>query len=419
MKKIALLLLATTPVFSVYSQKSKGYNAVNYYKDYTATKDVESLNKAKENVDLASEHEDTKDNAKVQIVKGQIYFALYELNKKAQEELLVQSIPDANKRAFSAFQITPTADLETAYKAFEKGRALDTKGEYSNELKMERNIGIYYDNTGRANLNAKKFTNALNAFEKAYEIGGFSKTDTTLLYYCALSAEYSNEFEKAKNYYQKLIDTKHIPENTYSSLVEVYLNLKDTVAAMDALKKGRTEFPNNIGLVIKEANYFLKTNNSAKALNNMNIAINARPNDANLYLVRGNIYDNLANPKDAMGKELDKPSDYENNIKMAEADYKKVIELKPDNFDALFNLGVLYNNQGVTFNKLADGIVDNVKNAAMNAKATAQFEKGIPVFEKALQLNPTDRNTMIALKQIYARLQILDKLKAINEKLGK
>jgi tetratricopeptide (TPR) repeat protein len=195
--------------------------------------------------------------------------------------------------------------------------------------------------------------------------------------------------------------------------------MKDTVAGLAAMRKGRADEPNNINLAIVEANYFLRTNNSSKALNNLNIAIAARPDDANYYLVRGNIYDNLANPKDATGKDLDKPKDYANALNMAEADYKKAIELKPDNFDALYNLGVLYNNQGVVYNKQADDIMDKAQNAAVNAKATELFEKAIPVLENALQVNPTDRNTMIALKQIYARLQLSDKLKAINEKLSK
>jgi hypothetical protein len=41
----------------------------------------------------------------------------------------------------------------------------------------------------------------------------------------------------------------------------------------------------------------------------------------------------------------------------------------------------------------------------------------MPILEKALKQQPNDHNLMIALKQVYARLQLEDKLKAINEKL--
>ena len=152
-------------------------------------------------------------------------------------------------------------------------------------------------------------------------------------------------------------------------------------------------------------------------MGNLNIALTAKPTDANLYLVRGNIYDNLANPKDAAGKDAEKPKDYEDKFKMAEADYKKAIELKPDYFDALYNLGVLYNNHGVSLNKMADQITDNAKYKTANDLATLEFAKAMPVLEKAMSVNPKDRNTMYALKQIYARMQMMDKLKEINEKL--
>jgi len=192
---------------------------------------------------------------------------------------------------------------------------------------------------------------------------------------------------------------------------------KDTVAGMELLKKGRTAYPNDINLLISETNYFLKVNNSTEALNNLNLAIAAKPGDANLYLVRGNIYDNLANPKDNAGKDLDKPKDYDEKLKLAEADYKKAVELKPDYFDAMYNLGVLYNNHGVAIAKQSDKITDNAKYAAENQKATDEFTKALPILEKALTINPKDRGTMVALKQIYARMQMLDKVKEMNEKL--
>ncbi len=413
MKKITVLLLATLPVFSGFSQSSKVVNAINYLKDYNSTKDPESLQKAKENIDLASENADTKDKAKTQVIKGQVYMTIYEANKKIQEDKLM-SVADPNKRTFAALQNTPTTELGIAYQAYTKGKALDEKSNYTAELRNMANISIYYDNTGRSFYNAKKYQEALAAFESAYEI---TNTDTTLLYFCATSADLAKDYPKAVNYYKKMLAIKQGQGATYSSLMNVYLAMKDTVSGMDILKKGRQSYPNDINLVISETNYFLRVNKSQEAINNLNIAIQAKPTDANLYLVRGNIYDNLANPKDASGKDIEKPKDYSNLLGLAETDYKKAIELKLDYFDALYNLGVLYNNQGVELNKQADKITDQKKYEAANTLATAQFANALPVLEKALELNPKDRNTMIALRQIYMRMQLTDKLKAINDKL--
>lgn len=414
MKKIVTLLLVTVPTFYGIAQSSKVVNAINYLKDFNTTKDAESLQKAKENIDLAAEHADTKDKAKTQVYRGLVYMAIYENNKRKEEDKL-QGVADPNKRTFAALQNTPTTELSTAYEAFAKAKTLDEKGNYSNEVKAISNIGIYYDNTGRALYNGKKYPEALSAFESAYKISG--EKDTTLLYYCATTANLAKEYPKAIDYYKKMITIKQGQGTTYSTLMNVYLDMKDTASGMDILQKGRQSYPNDINLVISETNYFLRTNKSENAIQNLNIAIQAKPTDPNLYLVRGNIYDKLANPKDADNKELPKPADYSNKIGLAESDYKKAIELKPDYFDALFNLGVLYNNQGVELSKQADKITDQKKYEAANAVATAQFSNALPVLEKAHELNSTDRNTMIMLKQIYLRLQLTDKYKAINDKL--
>lgn len=416
MKKITFLIVAAAFVINGTAQNVKIVNAKNYLRDFSESKDIESLNKAKENIDLAAAHVDTKDLAKTQTLKAQVYLTIFDNTLRLETEKLTATITDPNKRNLAAYQAANSAPLADAYAGCVASKANDAKGNYTSEVNSYiAKIASHYENKAIADYNAKKYADALPSFEKAYEING--SKDTTTLGNCALVADRAAIYDKAKMYYQKMIDNKQGFGNTYSSLVNVYLNMKDSVGAMEVLKKGRTTYPNDINLVITETNYFLKTNNSKEALNNLNIALAAKPMDANLYLVRGNIYDNLANPKDAANKDMAKPKEYETLIGQAEADYKKAIELKPDYFDALYNLGVLYNNHGVALSKLADVITDNAKYKAANDIATAEFTKALPILEKALTVSPKDKNTMYALKQIYARTQQPEKVKEINEKL--
>jgi len=472
-KKIALFVIATATVFSSFAQNVKIVNAKNYLRDFAESKDMESLNKAKENIDLAAAHPDTKDQAKTQTLKAQVYMTIFENSLRLETEKLMTLVTDPNKRNLAAYQAASSAPLAEAYAGCLASKTFDTKGNYTSEVNSYiTKIASHYENKAIADYNAKKYADALPSFEMAYEINGAK--DTTTLGNCALVADRAAIYDKAKLYYQKMIENKQGFGNTYSSLVNVCLMMKDSVVAMEILKKGRIAYPNDINLVITETNYFLKTNNSKEALNNLNIALGAKPTDANLYLVRGNIYDNLANPKKSyqlsigmslqavenlLGKpkkidkytseglvsdmyvydkvslvfensklslvkgptawdeDLEKPKEYDNLMKSAETDYKKAIELKPDYFDALYNLGVLYNNHGVVLSKLADQITDNAKYKTANDLALAEFTKALPVLEKALQVSPKDRNTMYALKQIYARTQQPDKVKEINERL--
>ena len=416
MTKLTLSILAIAITITSVAQNVKIVNAKNYLRDFSESKDLESLNKAKENIDLAAVHVDTKDLAKTQALKAQVYLTIFDNNLRLETEKLTATITDPNKRNLAAYQVTGSESLAAAYEGCAASKTLDVKGNYTSEVNSYiAKIASHYENKAIADYNAKKYAEALPCFEKAYEING--SKDTTTLGNCALVADRAANYDKAKVYYQKMIDNKQGYGNTYSSLVNVYLNMKDSVGAMETLKKGRTTYPNDINLVITETNYFLKINNSKEALNNLNIAITAKPADANLYLVRGNIYDNLANPKDAANKDVDKPKDYEKLIGQAEADYKKSIELKADYFDALYNLGVLYNNHGVALSKKADVITDNAKYKEANDLATAEFAKALPILEKALEVSPKDRNTMYALKQIYARTQQPEKVKAINDRL--
>jgi len=414
MKRIVLLSAVSFFTINVMAQSAKVTTAYKYLSDFNREKDASSLVKAKEAIDLATEHVDTKDAAKTHLFRGQIYMAIFENNLRIATEKSTEATPD--KKQAAGYQSVSLDDLTVAYQAYKRTKELDTKASYSAEVNNGiARSSVYFTNKGSYDYNAKKFSDALSAFETAYEIGGAK--DTNLLFNCALTAERALNYDKAKAYYQKMVDGKQGRGATYSSLMNIYYMQKDTLGGVEILKKGRAEYPNDINLLISETNYYLGANKSKEALTNLDQAVEAKPTDANLRLVRGNIYDNLANPKDAAGKELDKPKNYDELMKKSEADYAKAIELKSDYFDALYNLGALYNNQGVYISKNADKITDNAKYAAENAKATEIFNKAMPILEKAHQINPTDKNTMYALKQIYARTQQLEKLKEINQKL--
>lgn len=414
MNKIILFSVFSLTSFGIMAQSAKVTSANKYYGDYMREKDADYLAKAKEAIDLASEHPDTKDAAKTHVYKGQIYMAIFEKDLRANTEKSPET--DLKKKEAAGYQATSTTELTIAYEAYKKAKSLDTKGNYTSETNGGINkASVYASNKGIYDYDAKNYTNALTSFELSYSIS--ESKDSNMLNSCALSAYLSNNYDKAKSYYQKMIDNKQGLGKTYSTLVDVYFAAKDTTGGLAVLKKGRAAYPNDVALLISETNFYLRNNQSKEAIDNLNQAIKAEPTNANLYLVRGNMYDNLANPKDKDGKDLEKPKDYPDMFKKAEEDYKKAIELKPDYFDALYNLGALYNNNGVYIAKAADKITDNAKYQAENQKATEEFNKAVPVLEKAHEINPKDKSTMYALKQIYMRTQQMDKLKSINEKL--
>ena len=103
----------------------------------------------------------------------------------------------------------------------------------------------------------------------------------------------------------------------------------------------------------------------------------------------------------------------------AEMCYGKALELKPDYFDANYELGTLHFNKGVEWNEKANSLPANEMNKAKDydAKATEEFNKAIPYFEKARQLNDKDKSVLSALKKLYTRTGQTEKLQEINDKL--
>ena len=62
-------------------------------------------------------------------------------------------------------------------------------------------------------------------------------------------------------------------------------------------------------------------------------------------------------------------------------------------------------------------ISETAKYDELKAKADKLLEKALPALETAEKLNPKDYNTLITLKQLYARKGDAEKIKAIDEKI--
>ena len=87
-------------------------------------------------------------------------------------------------------------------------------------------------------------------------------------------------------------------------------------------------------------------------------------------------------------------------------------------FDAVYNLGALYFNEGVNVLLEADALrFGDPKYDEEKAKGDKYLEESLPYLEKALEINSTDYNTLFSLKQIYSRTGQTEKYNEVNEKL--
>lgn len=79
----------------------------------------------------------------------------------------------------------------------------------------------------------------------------------------------------------------------------------------------------------------------------------------------------------------------------ASDNYKKVLEVDPDNFDALYNMAVLNYNEAVEIKKVVDYMdlaTYRKEGKAIEDKACAQFAVSKPYFERASKVKPDDND---------------------------
>lgn len=381
MKKVLLVMIAVFTTAITFAQSTKVVSAYNYLRNG-------QLEKAKINIDEACLNEQTKIQAKTWFYRGNIYLSIY-LSAEAKYKAL-----DTNA-------------LDVSYSAYQKALEIDAEVANENLKPSSPMMGLYvigeqYYNQGVDLYNKKDYANALTKFEMTKKINGvFGAKDSTATFNAALCAIQIKDDKKAKLYLEDLAKMNYKQPLVYTQLANVYKASGDTTKAAVTIGKGRKLFPADLNLIISEINLYLAKGKTKEAQELLDVAVSKDPNNPTLHF--------------AVGANMDEFGNFE----QAEKSYKKAIELKPDYFDAHYNLGALYVNTAATVmeeaNKLP--ITETAKYDELKARADLLLANALPELETAEKLNPNDFNTLSTLKQLYARKGDAEKIKVIDEKI--
>lgn len=390
MKKIFSLLVFLGVFWSASAQNTKVTTAFNYITSYTRDNIKEDLEKAKKAIDEASVYESTKAEPKTWFYVAMVY------------DLISQD------KDYSAKY--PNSD-QVVKDAIQKTMDLDTKGNYKekilNMLKMTYptvfNDGVKAYKEGNYNTAYDKMKDAIEANEFMRKYDTKLDFDTSAYKVCAFAAEQINKKDEASSLYQKLIDINVNEAAIYLYQCKLLKEVKKDDQAKAVLDKGLKMFPTDKSLLIEQVNMSLSSGNNSEALTKMETALKNDPNNHELLFALASTYDKMT--------QQDKAIEY----------YNKAIKLKPDYFDALFNLGALYYNQAIDLTKKMNDLPMNADDQfeALKSERGNKFKLAMPILEEALKINPTDFNTKVALKEIYARTDQAEKAKKLQEELEK
>ena len=400
---IGVFLLAT---ISGNAQKNELTNCYMDLNAYDKGKDPADLAKAKIAIDKATVDPSTSGGAKTWYYRGKVYIRLYQ-KELADKMVAHKDMTDIPKKTNLCYYETPVTNLIESTNSFLKGKVLN------NDLVDEYTQGIsaglgdcYYalQMSAIQRFSAKEYANALPMFELAVDVSASSKIFDTVNIKNTASCAYNGKiYDKAIASYQKLINVGYGKGNTWQLLARAYCESGDSAKYISTVADGLKKYPTDSDLLREDVTIKIAKGHSAEAIAELNMLADQNPKDPGVMLTVGNVYDHLATPPDsANGGKAPKPKNYDELVASAAKYYLKAIELDPKNFDANYSLGVLYYNQSVEYyNRSTQSIADA-------AKYKDLWEKPLPDAAKYLEaahtLEPTDMNTLVALKACYVQM---------------
>jgi tetratricopeptide (TPR) repeat protein len=334
-------------------------------------------------IDAATTNEKTKDKVKTWYYRGLIYESIYN-----SEDEAIKSLSD-----------DPFTEAATAF--------LKVKG-------MEPETSTYYIFSDQRIV--ALYSAAFNGAVEAYQSGDYEgaiayfdmvkmvfPNDTTAWQYSGYAAQQLDDTELALKNFNYLADNNMADVNVHRNIIYVYRAVvNDTLAALEAAKRARVQFPEDHDLKQDEITLLIMSNRIDEAKASLTEAIEKDPDNYVLYYEMGYIYD--------------ASEDYDEASKW----YEKCLEKNPEYFEALYNLGVNKYNKGAEILKEAQDMdLDTYKKEgkAVEARANDVFALAVPYFERANEVNAEDISTLQTLQTLYALMKEYEKVNEIKAKL--
>jgi hypothetical protein len=413
MKKLLLGLLTMLFVFQIaaaqdgkeaFKEAKKAKNAYNLDPQNSKAKlqeAVDAIAVALEDSEMASEQD-------AYLLKGEIYDEIARqivvINETGIGDL--NELPQVEMPAVQAAKAYLTA-LEMAEKSRDKKDPL--KGLASVQTNLS-NLGIYAIRAPDYAAAYANFNTGLDVHQALKAEGEASILDAEgqyddQRYYAGLSALLNKDYAAAKPLYEQLAAENYDQAGIYEGLYTIEAESgAGPEAAYSYLEKGRELFPDDSQLLFAEINHYLKIGKLDVLTDKLKEAIEKEPTNVSLYTTMGNVYDNLF--QRTFTEDREKANEYfEEALKY----FNKALEIEADNSIAIYSIGALYFNRGAQMSQgLAELSNDFSKEGQkkydeLEAMVNAEFEKAMPWFQKAEAQDPNDVNTIIALKEMYAR----------------
>lgn len=210
------------------------------------------------------------------------------------------------------------------------------------------------------------------------------------------------QLDKAIKLYKAFIvtkDSKGNPrkpdENMVASIQElgtIYMKQKQSKKAIEVYENGKKLFPTNPTINKNLLLIYLSSPElKSQATKKFEDAIKQNPKDVLIRLGYAQLLE-------------------QENTEKAVEQYKKALELEPNNFAANYNVGAMYVNKAKVLNDKANELSDNKEAEKLQAEAIGLMKTALPYIEKAYSVKNDDLQTVQDLIGLYAYLEKTDEM---------
>jgi len=391
------LILSGVVMFSchVIGQKKNETSAAvafkNTYSMAMGKKNIEAAKKAltdaKMYIDLAAENEETKSSPKTLWLKGAIYSNLFIFGMNTSDSSIIQQGDEL---------------LSTSKLAFENGFTSSDK--FDSDIKESvQQVRLEFSGYASEFYNTAKYKEAGIFFNRQAEFSNIVNIlDTNSLYNAALCYERINELSLAAEYYLKVANVGYRSNVTYALAANCLRRDNKIDEAKKVISIGRAKFPNDKDLLLEAVNVYISLNDAVGAEALLNEALSKDPKNIILQITIGAIYVDL--------KQNEK----------AEDAFNKALAIDPKNEDAIYRLGSHLVNWAKEIVEQSNQLKYNdPKVAVLEVKSNEIFNRAIAPLEQYATMQPTDKQVLTILSQLYRNIGNIEKSTEYRDKASK
>ena len=260
-------------------------------------------------------------------------------------------------------------------------------------------------------VNADMFEVALSYYIKLKEI----KYTGVVTKYFVTEVDSGNEIEVTQSEYDLYKKSKSYEgfreEETPSRFPEIvknialiYSELGDNDKAMSAVQEARKENPDDLNLILTEANIYIQLGEKERFQELMSQAIAQDPDNANLLYNLAVVTSDLGDKAAARGY------------------YEKAIEIDPNYRNAYLNLValILEGEQGIVeqMNSLGTSAADNARYDSLKSSREDLYRECVPILKSLIKIGDAEEDAIKTLMNIYGTLGDTEGFKEMKALLG-